>query len=136
MKAVDKDASKTRLVTLLAERRDRAFVVEFNSGFTHISGIASLCEVSDSGLRFQFAEAQCSFVVDLNDSIDTLKRSTFEEAFEDILGNRSNDLAFEEHAAYSSESVEEVIDLQFVRGSRLIIGVIKVGWIGETTRLH
>jgi hypothetical protein len=124
------DSSKDRLVTLLSQWRDEAVVLEFREGVNSVSGFCVLVTVSDTELRFGFDPSirpNCDFGIFLDDPIATLTVGSFDNAVENILGKPLDALQPEERSAFSGKLVEQVADVRFSRGARLILGLVRTG---------
>jgi hypothetical protein len=129
---------RRQLVSLLSQWCGKPLALEFQFGVCHISGLCLLVKVTESHLQLRFdrlATPGCDFVIHLDDEIETIAPRNFEEAVESILGRRLASLTMEERDAFLSNSVEEVIEVHFRQGARLIIGVIK-GYVAERGPLH
>ena len=128
--AMSIDSSRDRLLKVLTEWRKEPLVVEFRAGPTRVSGICVLVNVSDTELRFVFdpsVRPNCEVGIFLDDSIATFRLGSFEDAVENILGKPLHALTAQESHAFFSKGVEQVADVRFLRGGRLIIGFLKAG---------
>ncbi len=124
------DSSKDRLVTLLSQWRNEAVALEFREGVNSVSGFCILVTVSDTELRFAFdpsVRPNCDFGILLDDPIATLRVGSFDSAVENILGKPLEALKPEERSAFSGKLVEQVADVRFSRGARLILGLVRTG---------
>ena len=118
---------KLLLFPLLSGWCGKPVVLEFQFGVSQTSGICVLVSVSESQLRLQFDQSTgvaCECNIQLADEIEMIKVQDFEEATESILGKRLPSFTAEGSAAFSSTSIEKVINVQFRKGARLIIGAI------------
>ena len=124
------DSSRDRLVTILNDWRNQALVVEFRAGVTYVSGICVLVEVSDTELRFMFdpsASPTCELGISI-DSVATFAVGSFEDAMQNILGKPRHALTREERGAFFSKGVEQVADVRFLQGARLLIGLVRASF--------
>ncbi len=124
------DPSKDRLVTLLSQWRNETVVLEFREGVNSVSGFCVLVTVSDTELRFAFdpsVSPNCDFGIFLDDPIATLTVGSFDKAVENIIGKPLDSLRPEERSDFSSKLVEQVADVRFLRGARLILGLVRTG---------
>jgi len=132
------DSSKDRLVTLLSQWRNEAVALEFREGVNSVSGFCVLLTVSDRELRFAFDPSirpNCDFGIFLDDPIATLTVGSFDNAVENILGKPLDALQPEERSAFSGKLVEQVADVRFSRGARLILGLVRTGLITAHTSI-
>ena len=122
---------KAQLVNRLADWLNAPVVVEFSAGLVRVSGLWVLVDASEAELQFALDDAshpQCDFSIHLDEVIAGLSFSGFEEAAAKILGKQREHLGPEEQSLFAAKSVEQVADIRFRTGGRLLLGLLRRDW--------
>lgn len=126
------DQFKTDVVDRLMDWLNVPVVVEFNTGLFRVSGLWVLVAVSEAQLQFVLdgpSYAQCDFRIHFDDVIAGLSFAGFEEAAAKILGKRREQLVPEQQSLFATKPVEQVADIRFRSGGRVLLDFVKHDWV-------